>query len=394
MLGFFRKKQLGEQPKTKIGKAFGNVATYSKSPILTQQQVVEKFSTAPFLHLCVDKIAKSVATNQWNLYKKQRNGDKTLIKSDKLLDLLEKPNPYMTKYDFMYTVQAMLDLHGNVYIMYERDNKGAILNLWIVTPSMVTQEPNSANKYTYQVVLNSISFTVPITELIHIKEINMSNPYGKGVGTSSTVAPNVQIVENATQQVNSFFYNNMTPEGIIGIDDFDEDALLEFKEKWMSEQQGFYNSYKMQFLNTSDFKYVPTKSSFKDSQVREITKDQQEAIRIAFGISPEVLGIVESSNRATAMTAKELFQSEVIEPRLTKIKEILNVTLVQEFNKNYYIDYKLKSDAKTERMLTLVQTMPSAFKLNEIRELAGLEPIAELDSLYGGETNDSSNNSK
>ena len=387
----FRKKALAEKPKSEIGKLIADSATLSTAPVLTQQQVVQKFHSSPFLHLCVDKIAKSVATNKLNLYRIKSNGDREMMINHQILELLKRPNPYMTNYDFMYALQAMLDLDGNSYIMYERNTDKSIANMWLVTPSMVREEPRTSNGFKYRIVLNSTTFEVPITEMIHIKEINMKNVYGKGVGTANSVARNVQIEEYATKQANNYFYNDMTPNGIIGVEGLTEDEILEFKEKWISDQQGVINAYKMQFLNTTDFTYVKTNDNFKDSKVMETSKENQETIRIGFGISPEVLGIVESSNRATASTAKELFHSEVIAPRLIKIIEALNVTLVREFGNNLVLDFKLKSDSKNDRMLQLVQLAPQCFKMNEIRELAGLEPDSKLkDKYYGedGESND------
>ena len=387
----FRNKFLSSKPKTEMEKGFANGVAYSRTPMLTQFEVVEKFKTSPFLHLCVDKIAKSTATNEWKLYKTMKSGDSQLVKRHDLLKLIAKPNPFMTGFDFIYTLQAWIDLHGNAYIMYERNSKGKIINLWLVTPSMITQVPTAQNKYSYTVVLNSHVFNVPCTEMIHIKEINVSKPYGDGVGTANGVAKNIQIEENAISQVNQFFYNNMTPEGIIGIEGLNEDELLEFKEKWQSEQQGFLNAYKMHFVNTSDLKYTPTQSSFKDNQVLELTKQQQETIRVAFGISPEVLGIVESSNRATALTARELFITEVIKPRLMRIRDVLNVTLVQEFGTDLRLDYNVTSAQDTERAVKLIELVPSAFTLNEIRVLANLEPKKELENVYGGISDDSTN---
>ena len=400
MFNFFKgkmnSKTLTEQPKGKLGEAFTETASYSRVPIMSQQDVVDQFHSSPFLHLCVDKIAKTVATNDWKLYRLNKKGDKTLVRKHPLLTLIERPNVFMTQYDFFYSLQALIDLHGNAYIMYEREKDMKIKALWLITPSMVTDKPRRDNGYRYKVILNAQSFTVPITEMLHIKELNMKNPYGDGVGTGCVVSENARIVGNARKQVDSFFYNGMTPEGIVGIEGLDGDELFEFKEKWIAEQQGVINAYKMQFLNTTDFKYQATKQNFKDSQVLEITKEQQETIRVAFGISPEVLGIVESSNRATAMTAKELYLSEVIEPRLAKLMQTLNVSLVTEYDGTLKLAYQLKSDAKTDRMLALIELVPQAFQYNEIRELAGLEPDSTKDNKYvgeGGESNEATDNS-
>ena len=117
----FRNKFLSTKPKTEIEKGFANGVAYSRTPMLTQFEVVEKFKTSPFLHLCVDKIAKSTATNEWKVYKTLKSGDSQLVKRHDLLKLMARPNPFMTGFDFIYTLQAWIDLHGNAYIMYERN---------------------------------------------------------------------------------------------------------------------------------------------------------------------------------------------------------------------------------------------------------------------------------
>ena len=384
---FSRNKGMTEKPTTKLQGQVASISSTQTAPTMSQREVSQAFATSPFLHLCVDKIAKSVASNDWKLYKYAKNGNKTLINNHRLLDLMANPNPFMTKFDMFYTIQAQLDLSGNAYIMYERDNKGEILNLFPVVQDMIIEVPNGTNDYSYKIQLNTSVFKVPCTEIIHLKEINVNTPYGNGISTSTTLVNQIKIEEFTSKRINSFFYNDSQPSGIIGIDDMSEEGLQEFKEKWLSDSQGFFNSYKMKFLNTSNIKYIPTQANFQDSQILEVSKAQQETIRVAFGISPEVLGIVESSNRATAMTAKELYNTEVIEPRLIKIRDVLNITLVAEYDKSLYLDYNRRSQATTDRMLELVKLTPNAFEVNEIRELAGLEPISQLKGIYGGVNN-------
>ena len=384
---FSRDKGMTDKPKSEIGKSISQVGASQTAPIMNQRQVVEAFSTSPFLHLCVDKIAKSVASNDWKLYAINKKKDRVLTQSHDLLTLIAKPNEFMTKYDMFYTIQGQLDLDGNSFIMYERNSQDKITGLYPISREMVEDYPNPTNKYTYKIRLNNSRFTVPCTEIIHLKDINVTKPYGNGVSTSATLGDSLQIEDYTSKRVTSFFFNDSSPSGVIGIDDMDEGALLEFKEKWLSESQGFFNSYKMKFLNTSNIKYIPTQSNFSDSKILEVSKEAKETIRVAFGISPEVLGIVESSNRATAMTAKELYATEVIEPRLIKIRDMLNITLVKEFGANLILDYSKKSSATTDRMLELVKLQPQAFLVNEIRELAGLEVLAELKGIYGGAAN-------
>ena len=382
---FSRDKGLTEKPKSKIDIQVGDMASTQTAPIMSQREVAKAFSTSPFLHLCVDKIAKSVASNEWKLYKTQKNGNKNLIQRHRVLDLIKNPNPFMTKFDMFYTIQGQLDLSGNAYIMYERDSKGNIINLFPIIQDMLVEYPSSVNGFSYKIQLNNSVFKVPCTEIIHFKEIDLNKPYGNGVSTASTLSDNVSTENYSSTRLKSFFYNDSQPNGIIGIDDMDDDSLLAFKERWLSEGQGFFNSYKMKFLNTTNIKYIPTQSNFTDSKILEVTKLQQETIRIAYGISPEVLGIVESSNRATAMTAKELFMTEVVEPRLIKIRDLLNITLLKEYESDLALDFSKKSDTTSDRMLELVKIMPEAFTLNEVRELAGLEVVNSFIEVYGGD---------
>lgn len=379
---FSRNKGLTEKPKTKLGTQLTDLSSTQTAPVLSQRQIAQAFGSSPFLHLCVDKIAKSVASNEWKLYSIARNGNKKLLHSHKILDLLKNPNPFMTRFDMLYSIQGQLDLNGNAYLMYERNNKGEIANLFPITQEMIVESPNTVNGFSYKIQLNSSMFNVPCTELVHMKEVNINKPYGNGISTASTLNEPISIEDYTSKRINSFFYNDSQPSGIVGINDMSEEGLLEFKEKWLAESQGFFNAYKMKFLNTSDIKYIPTQANFSDSKILEVSKAQQEIIRIAYGIAPEILGIVESSNRATALTAKELFNTEVVEPRLIKLRDTLNITLVTEFGDNLMLDYSKKSTATTDRMLKLIELTPEAFELNEIRELGGLEAVNELNGVF------------
>ncbi|MDK3919445.1 phage portal protein, partial [Staphylococcus pseudintermedius] len=51
--------------------------------------------------------------------------------------LQNRPNPYMSAYDFLYKVATQYYLFNNAFILVQKDNKGNLRNLYPLTPSSV-----------------------------------------------------------------------------------------------------------------------------------------------------------------------------------------------------------------------------------------------------------------
>lgn len=379
MLGLFNRKKNLETDRAKardksgafttglIAKSSNNIKPYSK------QEVVNLYSNTAFLKLCVDKIAKSCAQSKIRLYNKD---GKAILRHD-VLSLLKEPNPLMTQFDFISALIGALELQGEAYIFVEK-RKGKPIYLYALTNKEVIEKPNTTNSMKYKVQILGKLYTIPMEDMIYLKDWDFSNLYSAGTSTAQSIAENVQTNKEITKYLQSYFNNNCEPSGIMSLDDTDEDELLEFKTNYEAENLGVFNRFKTFFVNKK-FTYTKLSNNLEELGVVELQKYEQEVIRLAFSIPRELIGD-NSSNRAGALVAKDLFISEVLQPKMIQLVEVLNNKLVKKYyNKDLYLEAQIESDSQKELAIKLMTACPSAFTKNEIRELAGYDSRADLE---------------
>lgn len=373
---FFKKKN---EPK-KVTKILTDQYR-SSAPTLTSNELQNFYNEVSYLNLMVRKVAEGVGGVKWRLYR--TIGDKKKrIEKHPLLELLNQFNPLTNAgMDSWYTIQTWLEINGNGYLMIERDKEGDPAYLWVIKPNDVLELPSKTNNFVYIVKLKNSIQKVPITEIIHFKNVNPNDIYGKGIGTIHSMLDVLQTNKYSGKQVVNYFYNQAVPPYIIGAD-VTPDQLGELKQSWELNNQGFWNRHKPYFTNSNNINVTKLVDSFNDMQMIQILEYGAETIRQLFGIPPEIIGKVTNSNRATIQGAREIFAREVLLYRLEKINQTLNNTLVLEYGSNLTLEFESPIPSDKEFILRVMQEFRSEFRVNEVRELVGYEPNYEKGDDY------------
>lgn len=343
-------------------------------PKLSKAELLTYYNKSPMLKTCVSKISESISTNEWSLFRVTKNGNRTQIFNHDILNLIKTFNPlFSTGIDGWFLTQVYLEINGNAFIHKERDKSGKVRYLWLYNPLDVEELPSTVNEYNYKIRINNEYKYIPMTEIIHIKNPNPEQPFGYGVGIAETLINEIQTSELANTQINQYFYNGAIPPYIVSAD-ITSEQLKEMSNNWLASNQGFFNRNKPYFTNTNDLKVIKLMDNFRDMEIVKLIELDSEIIRKTFGIPPEILGEVDNSNRATIQGAREIYAQEVLMPRLTKLKDVLNTNLVNEFADNLELDFKSPIPSDKELQLAIMKEFKELFDEDEIRRLAGLMP--------------------
>lgn len=343
-------------------------------PKLSKAELLTYYNKSPMLRACVSKISESISTNEWDLFRVTKNGNRTQIFSHDILNLMKTFNPlFSTGIDGWFLTQVYLEVNGNAFIHKERDKSNKVRYLWLYNPLDVEELPTTVNGYNYKIRINNEYKYIPMTEIIHIKNPNPEQPFGYGVGIAETLINEIQTSELANTQVNQYFYNGAIPPYIISAD-ITSEQLKEMSNSWLANNQGFFNRNKPYFTNTNALTVTKLMDNFKDMEIVKLIEMDSEIIRKTFGIPPEILGGVDNSNRATIQGAREIYAQEVLMPRLIKLKDVLNTNLVNEFADNLELDFKSPIPSDKELQLAIMKEFKEMFDEDEIRKLAGLMP--------------------
>ncbi|KKL82562.1 hypothetical protein LCGC14_1983500, partial [marine sediment metagenome] len=99
--------------------------------------------------------------------------------------------------------------------------------------------------------------------------------------------------------------------------------------------------------------------------------NQRDTIIQVYGVPPEILGILESSNRATIEAAEFLFAKFVIMPRLEFLRAVLQQLLVPEFDDRLILDFESPVTEDKRHELQVMKASTWAYTANELRKRAG-----------------------
>jgi hypothetical protein len=198
------------------------------------------------------------------------------------------------------------------------------------------------------------------------------DPYGRGVGPALALADEVITAEAAAKWTAAFFRNGARPDLIMSMKGAQKEQVDRARTEWNNRYQGEALAHQVAFMG-GDWNVHEMAVKVKDLALVEVRQQAADAIRELYGVPPELFGQLDSSNRATAQVAKELFAEFVLVPRLEMMKREWEAKLLPLLG---YTDVELEFDspipADVERRAELMKTHPHAFTLNEIRREAGL----------------------
>lgn len=198
------------------------------------RQTLLKF---PAIYSCVTGISRDISKMPLNLMREDDEEIWTKVKSGSpWLPVLRKPNHFQITLEFIDAWVVSLLIHGNTYVLKERDQRGIVTRLYILEPTRVAPLVATDGSVYYQLNTDFLSglpdsVTVPESEIIHDKMTPLWHPL---VGVSPLFAAALagtmgrRIQDDSTQ----FFANSALPGGIIsGPGRISDPAALRLKTK-------------------------------------------------------------------------------------------------------------------------------------------------------------------
>lgn len=267
-----------------------------------QQNIEEKrgdLITYPTLYACLSRLSTDVGKLKFLLTQRDQLGISKTVTNAAYSPVLAKPNNYQTEAQFReYWVLTKL-IQGNAYILKRRDNRGVVVDLYVLDPERVMPMVSDAGEVYYQLYTSALNtlpdgypaqnLIVPASEIIHDRCMTVHHPL---IGVPPLAAAhwpalkNMKIMRSATE----FFANNAQPGGLLtapaGMSDDDAKAVQNY---WQTEFQGG-KSGKVAIIG-ADMKFTSFAMKSIDSQMVEQMRYSDEQICQPFGIPPFKVGI-------------------------------------------------------------------------------------------------------
>lgn len=313
--------------------------TWSQAPSLASSQLLELFHSNPRLD-GVRIIATKCASTELYLYNKaeyrKNKNNAEIIENHEIYDLLENPCPTfrdLTGWNVRYFVFACYCLVGEAYLLKIRDPRGKVISLSPLSPSWVVQTPTDGRKYWEIYPYGSAggqAIVVPIEDVISFKDINLLDPYGRGRGTAETIGDEIQSDEYAAKYAKNLFFNDATPSAIIYAPQGNKETADQIKQSWLQKMAGIHHAKEPMVLTGEGSKFEKIANTPQELDFVESRKFLRDSALQQFHIPPEIMGILENSNRSTIDSAFYLLNKNVLSDYLRMYERVMNNQLLWE----------------------------------------------------------------
>lgn len=370
------------------------------SPRRGTKELLQAYRTHPWLHAVVHRIAFAVSQNGFELYRPPRRGEKARarrwqtkdavgygpeseeLESHPFLDLLANPNPLISAGVFMYLVSAYLDIKGEIPIVVERGASGKPLQLWPIPPHWLVDLPRTGSPY-YRFSYAAWQRLVPETDVIFIRYPDLEQPYARGVGTAETLADEIDIDEFATKYLKGWFFNKGVPDIFLSVENVSSEAEARRYEEVLRQKYAGGGKGNQVHVTNGKVDVKEIGRSFKDQQLPDLRAQERDIVLQVFSVPPEVMGVIENSNRATIDAANYLFTTGVVFPRLSFIADAFTAFARVAYNDpSLVVGFCSPVPEDTAFQLTVFTAQPTLFTKNEWRSLGGRPPVEGWDEEF------------
>jgi len=356
------------------------------------------FST---LYACVTLIASDIGKLGLELVTEDENDIWTEAESAAFSPVIEKPNHYQTRQKFIEQWTTSKLIHGNTYVLKERDNRNLVIKMYVLDPQVtrVLIAPDGA--VFYQVATNRLagidglvgidltevlpntSLVIPASEIIHDVNVPLYHPL---CGVSPISACGLAAVQGLTIQRDStkFFENGSRPGGILTAPGLiSDDSARRVKEYWEQNFSG-ENRGKVAVLGDG-LKYEAMTISAQDAQLINQLRWTSENVCTAFHVPPYMVGVgaVPSYNNVEALNQQ--YYSQCLQALMESIEALIDDGLGLTdagYGVEFDLDDLLKMDTSTQIRTYGDGIIRGLLAPNEGRKKLNLPPVDGGDTPY------------
>ena len=358
-----------------------HITRRSNPPDRNTAEFISAFRTSPRLAV-TDRIATDLSFVPGKLYRVGRDGQETEVTRHAFLDFWEHPNPLWeyTRPALWRLLQLYLLLKGEGYFIIERDHLGRPCELWPVPVHYTFMTPYDGHPYYLLKPNESTMREIHVNDVFVMKRLNPFDPSWRGLGQAEALADEIEIDEYAGKFQKRFFANDATPNYAVVFPDgsTSKDIRERFRAEWLDRFRGVEKSHGMATI-AGDVRFEKLSEGMKDLEMVEGRTYLRDACLEHFGVPREIMGITESSNRATSEAAQYIYAQTVLTPEIRTREQAINEQLLPAFDPDgtlvWRFDAIVPRNEEFDKAKALEGWNSGLFTKNESRELMGMDAV-------------------
>lgn len=339
------------------------------------------------VYRCITLLASDIAKMRIKLMSQEANGLWRESFNLNYSSVLRKPNRYQNRIQFFESWMISKLSKGNAYILKERNARGVVTALYVLSPNLVKPMVSSDGAIFYELRSDNLSgvpdqIMVPASEIIHDR---MNCLYHPLVGTSPIYACGLDASQAQAIKTSQawFFKNNSQPGGILTAPGAIADATAtRLKEAWEENYSG-KNAGRIAVMGDG-LTYTPMAMTAEASQLVEQMKLTTEAVCAAYGVPPFKIGAGAPPTAGNSEVLERSYYVQALQIHVEAIELCIDegLALPSPYGTEFDLDTLLRLDAPT--LVTSVKDAVSAGVMtpNEGRRKLDLPPVRGGDSPY------------
>jgi HK97 family phage portal protein len=340
--------------------------------------------------LCLNLVSENEDTEVWDD-----------VDSPAFSPILIKPNHYQIRQKFIEQWVTSKLLHGNAYVLKERDNRNVVTRMYVLDPLLTRVLIAPDGSIYYQLSTNWLAgiqtsaggvdttevtrgaVVVPASEIIHDVMVPLYHPL---LGVSPITACGLAATQGLNIQNNStvFFQNGSRPSGILtapGV--ISDDTAKRLKEHWEQNYTGV-NSGKVAVLGDG-LKYEGMTVNAVDSALIDQLKWTSETVCSVFHVPPYMVGASPPPKYNNVEALNSQYYSQCLQTLMEAIEGLLDDGLglgALGYGTEFDLSDLLKMDTATQYKTYGDGVKNGILAPNEARQKLNLPPKAGGESPY------------
>lgn len=347
----------------------------------------------PTLYACLSRISQDIGKLPFLLKREDGNGIWQTVTNPAYSPVLRKPNAYQTAQQFRESWALSKLIHGNTYILKQRDNRDVVTALYVLDPCRVLPMVTEAGAVYYQLNYPAAQnllpaqyadkqITVPASEIIHDR---LNTFHHQLIGVPPICAAHLPALKNykILKSAAEFFGNNAQPGGILtapaGLSEPDAEEL---KTYWQDNYTG-NNAGRIAVIG-ADMKFTPFAMKSADSQLVEQMRYSDEQICQPFGIPPFKIGIGSIPAGLGVDAINQLYYADALQGHIEAMENLLDEGLRISRPEGVELDLwpLLRMDVGKQADVMVKLTGGGIATPNEGRKEFGYAPLDGGDTVY------------
>jgi HK97 family phage portal protein len=343
------------------------------------------------VYACIERIASDIAKCRIRLVEQNENGIWQETQSASFSPVLRKPNSYQNRIQFFESWICSKLIHGNTYVRKVRDNRGVVVELYVLDYRSVSPQVAPDGDVYYKLSADNLAdlpaeAVVPASEIIHDVTSIRYHPLCGIPPLIAAALPATQGLRIQSQS-SAFFENRAQPSGILTAPgEIPKKEADRIKEFWSTEFQGGKAGKVAVF--PFGLKFEPLAFTAVDSQLIEQLGMSAKMVCSAFGVPAHMVGATDPPSYNNIEALNQQYYSQTLQKYFEAIELSLDegLGLVEVVGKTYGTEFDL-DDLLRMDTATLVESEGKAvgagIKMpNESRRRLNLPPVVGGNTPY------------